>query len=79
MVENVPSRRWIGCASLGDAFDSPILSPHPACRLPPPQPGSAWGGGEKGRVAFPWPVGCWEIWVHVSLISLPQIRQQGKL
>lgn len=57
MLENVPSSRCAGGASLGDTTDLPVLSPRSACRLPPPQPGSAWSGTEKGKAPFPWPGG----------------------
>lgn len=33
----------------------------------------------KGRHLSLGPVGCWEVWGYVSLIPLPQVRQQGRL
>ena len=62
LMVTVPSSRWVGRGSLGDTSTHPCSSPHLACSLPRLKPEVV---ERKGRWAFPWLAGWWEIWVRV--------------
>lgn len=52
LTATVPSNRWVGCGSLGDALNSPLLSPLPCLQSLPTIPALLGVVERKGGQAF---------------------------